>query len=143
MLEMFPECSHGGDAAVGEDGAVGWASRQRQGLQLMSLGEVWFGAATLAGSAGLTLGPVRKKKIIKGSNWVLKEREEHMGHTQGGPDCGISLQDPSSDTDAKVPSLPLSAAITYLLMGDRTPQLRAEAWCGDKVGTLQDQPSSP
>lgn len=51
MLEMSPEHSYGGDAAVGEDRAVGWASRQRQGLRLMSLGEVWFGAATLAGSA--------------------------------------------------------------------------------------------
>lgn len=80
MLEMSPEHSYGGDAAVGEDRAVGWASRQRQGLRLMSLGEVWFGAATLAGSAGLALRPVRKK-IMKGSSWMLKEREEHLGHT--------------------------------------------------------------
>ena len=80
MLEMFPECSYGGDAAVGEDRAVGWASRQRQGLRLMSLGEVWFGAAALAGSEGLTLGSVRKE-IMKGSSWMLKERGEHLGHT--------------------------------------------------------------
>lgn len=40
----------------------------------MSLGEFWFGAATLAGSAGLTLSPVRKE-VIKGSSWMLKEKE--------------------------------------------------------------------
>jgi len=34
MLVTFPEHLYGGDAAVGEGRAVGWATRQRQGLRL-------------------------------------------------------------------------------------------------------------
>lgn len=32
MLEMSPEHLYGGDAAVEQDRAVGWAGKERQGL---------------------------------------------------------------------------------------------------------------
>lgn len=79
MWEMFPEQSCGADAAVAEDRAMGWASRQS--LQLMPLEEVWFGSVTLAGSAGFTPGPVRKEILKKSCSWILQERRKHLGYT--------------------------------------------------------------